>query len=185
MAKAKVQKTPVKQATFRSELDDHPVRNCMLVTVIAAGCVVAGFYMKNPLLMVLGLLPVALFEAYRTWGPFTKFASWLFLLTLIAESVLIVMKFNFDLVRFTGGVNRHFAGYNLQLTDIKAAIPLILALLSFILVLRTAGTYTKWLALVITAGCICIVLVLAPKQFPELVHWIVTGFKNFFHHFAK
>jgi hypothetical protein len=183
MAKKTVKKEAKKEVkqgpSFRHQLDDHPVRNCMIAMVIAAGCTVAGVYMKNPLYIALGLLPAAAFQAYRTWGPLTRFASFLFLVMLIAEAVLIVMGINFDLGKFAVTTSRHAAAYNLPLGDIKVVMPLVMALLSLILVIRTAGPYTKWLSLIIITGSIFLVYILCPHQFPSLVEWFSVRINKF------
>jgi hypothetical protein len=138
--------------------------------------------MKAPLVMVLGLLPAAAYETYRAWGPLTKFAAWLFLAVLAVEVILVFKKINIDLVRLSGPASGRIAGYNLPLTDIKVAGLLLLAVLSLILVIRTVGPYTKWLAADIVAGCLYAVYLLSPKHFGALIHWASHGVSNFVHH---
>ena len=61
------------------------------------------------------------------------------------------------------------AGYIVPLGDIKIAGPIVMAILSIILFVRTRGRYTKWLAAVIFITCFAIVYAINPEIFKNLL----------------
>ncbi|HRU39317.1 MAG TPA: hypothetical protein P5511_05525 [Candidatus Goldiibacteriota bacterium] len=157
--------------SIKREFDRSPVILCSVVTVIAVACAVAGLIMKKPVIIAAGLLPAAFYEAYRTWGIHTKTASIALLCVIVLEIILILFGINFDLARFLGTSSKYIAGHSLPLGDIKTVAPALVSVLAVILIIRTAGPYTKWLAAVLIAGCFCLVYALSPEQFPVLLKW--------------
>lgn len=152
---------------------------CTIVSILALIGIVVGILMSKPLIIVILLLPASAYEVYRTEGPSTIWASWLLLLILILEIIFIAANISFDLASFFGESEKVVAGYAVPLGDIKVVGPVIIAILSIILFIRTRGRYTKWLAVVIFITCFAIVYTLNPEIFKNLIGLAVDkGIKN-------
>lgn len=162
-----------KTKTKSSKKKSSPVFLCVLFTIIAAAGIAAAIVTKNPLYIIAGMLPAAVYEAFRTQGPFTIMASVGVLLLIAVEALLIVLNVNFDLVKFFGHSYSSFSGYSVPLGDIKIAIPLLTVVLALILVIRTAGPYTKWLSFIIIVSCFVLVYQISPSEFPKMMKWAV------------
>jgi len=146
---------------------------CTIVSILALIGIVIGIWLSKPLIIVIFLIPAAAYEVYRTEGPSTVWASWILLIVLILEIVLIVANINFDLASFFGESEKVVAGYTVPLGDIKIVGPIVIAILSIILFVRTRGRYTKWLAAVIFITCFVIVYVINPEIFKNLLGLVV------------
>jgi hypothetical protein len=142
---------------------------CTIVSILALIGIIIGIWLSKPLIIVIFLIPAAAYEVYRTEGPSTVWASWILLIVLILEIVLIVANINFDLASFFGESEKVVAGYTVPLGDIKIAGPIVMAILSIILFVRTRGRYTKWLAVVIFITCFAIVYAINPEIFKNLL----------------
>jgi len=142
---------------------------CTIISILALIGIVIGIWLSKPLMIVIFLIPAAAYEVYRTEGPSTVWASWILLIVLILEIVLIVANINFDLASFFGESEKVVAGYTVPLGDIKIAGPIVMAILSIILFVRTRGRYTKWLAVVIFITCFAIVYTINPEIFKNLL----------------
>ena len=142
---------------------------CTIVSILAIIGIVIGIWLSKPLIIVIFLIPAAVYEVYRTEGPSTVWASWILLIVLILEIVLIAANISFDLASFFGESEKVVAGYTVPLGDIKIVGPIVMAILSIILFVRTRGRYTKWLAVVIFITCFVIVYVINPEIFKNLL----------------
>jgi hypothetical protein len=142
---------------------------CTIVSILALIGIVIGIWLSKPLIIVIFLIPAAAYEVYRTEGPSTVWASWILLIVLILEIVLIAANISFDLASFFGESEKVVAGYTVPLGDIKIVGPIVMAILSIILFVRTRGRYTKWLAVVIFITCFVIVYVINPEIFKNLL----------------
>lgn len=142
---------------------------CTIVSILALIGIVIGIWLSKPLIIVIFLIPAAAYEVYRTEGPSTVWASWILLIVLILEIVLIAANISFDLASFFGESEKVVAGYTVPLGDIKIAGPIVMAILSIILFVRTRGRYTKWLAVVIFITCFAIVYAINPEIFKNLL----------------
>lgn len=142
---------------------------CTIVSILAIIGIVIGIWLSKPLIIVIFLIPAAAYEVYRTEGPSTVWASWILLIVLILEIVLIAANISFDLASFFGESEKVVAGYTVPLGDIKIVGPIVMAILSIILFVRTRGRYTKWLAVVIFITCFVIVYVINPEIFKNLL----------------
>ncbi|HEY4662620.1 MAG TPA: hypothetical protein VIH07_02960 [Candidatus Humimicrobiaceae bacterium] len=152
---------------------------CTIVSILALIGIVIGILISKPLIIVILLLPAAAYEVYRTEGPSTIWASWLLLIILIMEIIFIAANISFDLASFLGESEKVVAGYAVPLGDIKVVGPVIIAILSIILFIRTRGRYTKWLAVVIFITCFAIVYALNPEIFKNLIGLAVDkGIEN-------
>ncbi len=136
---------------------EHAALICLICTILTIAGVAAGWYWHKPLIAILALFPAAAYEAYRTEGVSTIWASWGMVVILVVEAVLIIGKININLAQFAA---KYIPG--LPAVDISLAGPVVMAYFAFILIKRTAGIYTKWLAAVILAGCIGLFFVLDP-----------------------
>lgn len=142
---------------------------CAIVSVIALIGIIIGILISKPIIIVILLLPAAVYEAYRTEGPSTKWASLVLVLLLILEIALIAANIDFDLATFFGASETTVVGYNIPLGDIKIVGPVVIGILSIILFTRTRGKYTKWLAVTIFITCFAIVYSLNPEIFGSLL----------------
>ncbi len=142
---------------------------CAILGVVALVGIVLGLLRSNPLITVLLLIPTAVYEVYRTEGESTRWASWVLLLVLVAEVFLIALCIQFDLAGFLGEEQRYVAGYEVPIGDVKVVGPAIMAVLSLILIARTRGRYTKWLAAIILVTSFAIVYTIDPTVFAR---WI-------------
>lgn len=130
---------------------------CFILTIITIAGVALGIWKKEPLALIIGVLPAVIYEVYRTEGFHTRLASWGILGLSVAEIVLIVKGINLDLVTYLP-----FLGFLGTGFDIKLAEPVIIAVLAVILLKQTAGIYTKWLAVVIAGFAVALFVLLAP-----------------------
>lgn len=146
---------------------------CIVLSIIAVIGIVLGFYLKNPLIPTILVLPAVAYEVYRTEGKSTRWSSIGILLLIIAELVLIFAKVNFDLAGYLGQGEKYVGGYLVPLGDIKVITPVIIAVLSIVLFFRTYGKYTKWLAVVIFASCFAIIYIINPSFFSQLIKVVV------------
>ena len=149
---------------------EHPALICFICTILTIAGIAAGWYWHKALVETIALLPAAAYEAYRTEGVSTIWASWGMLAILIAEAVLVIGNFNINIAKYAV---KYIPG--LPAVDIKLAGPVIMAYFCYILIKRTAGIYTKWLAVVMLIGCIVLVLVLDPAILGKLKG---TGLKD-------
>lgn len=169
-------KTNKKRASLKTLIENNPVQKCIIITLFAAVCIAAGFFLKNPVIMILGLLPASLYEAYRTWGISTKIASVLLFLLLVFELILLLFNINFDLAKIFGISKKYIYGYGEIFIDIKTLLPLVIIFLSTVLLVRTVGLYTKWLSLILIIGCFFVIYILYPAQFNKLLNYAVKIF---------
>jgi len=138
-----------------------PTRNaaliCGILTVIAALGAAASIYWTQPLAVIIAALPAAAYELYRTEGFSTRLASAGVLAVLVAEIVLVVGKIEINIARFVA----KYTG-SMPVVDAKLAGPVVIALLAIMLVRRTAGIYTKWLAVVLLGSAVALFYTLDP-----------------------
>jgi len=141
-------------------------RNAALICTIltAAAAIGAGLsiVMKNPLPLIILMLPAVGYEVYRTEGFYTKIASIAILAVLILEAAIVLGKFTIDLTAILGERFR-IGRYRIPLGDVKIVGPAVIMFLSFMLFRRAGGIYTKWLAVVILAGAAALIYVLNPE----------------------
>jgi len=142
---------------------------CIVVTILAAIGIIVGLLTLRPIITIIFLLPAVIYEVYRTEGKSTKLAAWVLLIVFIVEIILVAANISFNLATFFGETEKWIAGHRVPLGDIKVVGPVIMAILSIILFVRTRGRYTKWLAVIIFVTCFAIVYTLDPTVFSRLV----------------
>ena len=154
----------------------NPAAVCTIVTIIAVMGAFFSLQTKNPIWILIFLLPTVIYEVIRTKeGASTKFSSILLLIIIIFEILLILFNISFDLAGFLGAEEKYVAGYNIPLGDIKIFGPLLLAILSTILIFRTYGPYTKWLSIIIAIGALIAIYLINPQFFQQALKLIVNG----------
>ncbi len=141
---------------------EHATLICLICTILTLAGIAAGYYLHKPVITVIALLPAVIYEVYRTEGVSTIWASWGMLAVLIAECVLIIGNININIAKYA-------VKYipNLPAIDVRLGGPIVMAYFSYILIKRTAGIYTKWLAVVILIGCAGLFYVLDPSLFTK------------------
>lgn len=141
----------------------------IVVTVIAVIGLVLAFITGKVLWGIVLLLPTVAYEAYRTAGETTRWASWAMLILLVATVVLVVFGINYDLRALLGQQQTTVAGQVIPLGDVKMVMPALMGVCALILLIRTRGRYTKWLALVIFVAAVVIVYQIDPVAMRELL----------------
>ncbi len=144
---------------------------CIGLSLLALAGIILGIVFESPLIVAFALLPTVGYEIYRTEGRSTKTSSALLMVVLVAEIILIIFNIGFDLAEFFGVTEKYVAGYNVPLGDIKVVGPVVMAVLSVVLFVRTYGVYTRWLAVIIFITSFALVYVLDPGLFPELLRF--------------
>jgi hypothetical protein len=167
--------TTTDQNSNKPKIDSKysPTMICSALTVWAIIGGALTLVYKNALILALFLLPVVAYEIYRTKGKSTTFSSWMLLIILILEIILIIFGVSYDLGQYLGLNNVYVAGQNIPLGDIKILGPTLLAAFSAILFARTAGPYTKWLSVIIFVSAFVLVFTLNPEISKELLRGTV------------
>jgi hypothetical protein len=147
----------------------HASKICLATTVVMAVGALAGLATGKPMWMVAGLLPATIYEVYRAEGESTSWASWALLAVLILEGVFLWLGIDLNLADILGADSKTVAGYNVPLGQITVVGPLVMAVLSTILIVRTRGRYTRWLAAVILVGAVAMIYVLDPTIFGQVI----------------
>lgn len=161
--------TPVPAQEAKTNSKMSPVLICSILTVWMLVGIILGLIMHSVLLMAFFLIPVAVYEAYRTKGESTTFASWALLIVLILEIILILFGVSYDIGKYLDLQSAYMGGQYVPLGDIKILGPTLLAVLSLILLFRTAGPYTKWLSIIIIVSALVMVQIMNPEIFKELL----------------
>lgn len=155
----------------RPKLDEKisPVLVCTIMTIWMVIGALWGLSARSPLIIAIFLLPVVAYEIYRTRGQSTTMSSWFLAIILILEIIFIVFGISWDLGKYLNLEYSYIGGQYVPLGDIKVLSPVLLAVFSTILFLRTAGPYTKWLSVIIFASAFIIIYVMSPDMFRELL----------------
>lgn len=152
---------------------------CTAVSVLALIGIIWGLLAGSTLVIVILLIPTAIYEVYRTEGKSTKASSIILLILLIAQIFLILFNIDFNLAEFFGTTQQRVGGYLVPLGEISVVAPTLMAVLSVILFVRTRGKYTKWLAVTIFVTCFAIIYSVDPDVFTELFRYgIQEGLKR-------
>jgi hypothetical protein len=155
------------------ELVAKPTKNapkiCVAVIAFMVLGLLVGLLTDQPLWAILGLLPVTIYEVYRTEGASTSWASWVLLAALVLLGVLLVFGIDLDLADLLGRSSETVAGYEVPLGPITMVAPLLMAVLCLILIVRTRGRYTRILAVSILVGAGGLIFILDPTVLGTLV----------------
>ncbi len=142
---------------------------CLALTALAIIGAVLAFLLWNPLPLLILLLPTAIYEVYRTQGETTKWASWLLLLVVVAEVVLVIANVELDVAAYLEEETAYVAGHEVPMGDLRVVAPAAMAVLAVILLIRTRGVYTKWLAVIIFLAAFAAVYTLDASYFGRLL----------------
>lgn len=155
----------------RPKLDEKisPALVCTILTILMIVGIIWGFAAKSPLVITVFLLPVVVYEIYRTRGVSTTMSSWILGIVLVLEIIFIVFGVSWDLGSYLNLEYSYIGGQYVPLGDIKILAPILLAIFSTVLFLRTAGPYTKWLSVIIFASAFVTIYIMSPGMFRELL----------------
>jgi hypothetical protein len=157
-----------------------PVLICSILSVWMLIGIFLGVANKSVLLMAFFLLPVVAYEAYRTKGVSTMFASWALIVVLVLEIIFLIFGISYDLGQYLNMDSIYAAGQNVPLGDVKILGPTLMAVFSLILLFRTAGPYTKWLSVIIIITALVMVNQMNPEIFKTLLR---SGVERLFWYF--
>jgi len=147
----------------------YAVPICVTLTLLLFAGMIIGLIKSAPLIIILFLLPSVIYEAYRTEGKSTIWASWAMLAVILIEIVLVFFKIDFNLAAFLGSEGQYVAGYFVPFGDVRVLFPTIMGVLSIILFVRTAGIYTRWLSVLIIIGSLSIIYTIDAAIFKEIL----------------
>lgn len=142
---------------------------CAVLSAVALIGIIVGLLVKSPIVVLIGMAPSVAYEVYRTEGETTRWASWALAGVLLFEFVLIAFGISIDIGAFLGQSSQTVAGYSVPLGDLRIVGPAVIAICALILMTRTRGVYTKWLAFNIIVTALALTYVLDPGVFTELL----------------
>ncbi|MDP2300067.1 MAG: hypothetical protein U1E08_09715 [Coriobacteriia bacterium] len=147
----------------------HAALICAILSAVAVVGIIIGVLARSPLVVLIAMAPSVAYEVYRTEGETTRWASWALAGVLVLEFVLLVFNISFDVGAFLGQSTREVAGYSVPLGDLRIVGPAVIAVCALILIARTRGVYTKWLAVNIIVSALALTYVIDPTVFAELL----------------
>ncbi len=153
----------------RKEKTKFPIIACTVITIIALATLILGLLIKNPYVVIAGIIPAAIYEAWRTQGFFTKLQSVGILVLVILEILAIMRVFTFNLGQGIEDEEIYVGGFILLLGDIRFLIPAVMVILSLGLLWRTYGMYTKWLSVVLTASSVALLYIVNKKALISII----------------
>lgn len=141
----------------------------VFVILIAAAGLIIGYLRGQIVWGIILMLPLVGYEVYRTAGETTRWASWAMLVLLIGSIVLIWFDINLDLSKILGTDSTIVAGQTVPLGDVKVVMPTLLGVCALILLIRTRGRYTRFLAGAIFIAAVVIVYQIDPIAVRSLI----------------
>ena len=145
---------------------------CLALSVLAAVGIILGLVTEEVMYPIGFLVPTVGYEAYRTEGASTRWASWAMVGLIVALIVLVVAGVDYDLRELLGSDRTSVGGQDIPLGDIKVVFPAAIGILAVLLITRTRGVYTRWLAGIIFVTSAAIVYLTAPEALGDLVERI-------------
>lgn len=142
---------------------------CAVLSVVAVIGIIVGLLAKSPIVVLIAMAPSVVYEVYRTEGETTRWASWALAGVLVLEFILVAFSISFDAGALLGSATQEVAGYTIPLGDLRVVGPAVIAVCALILIARTRGVYTKWLAVNIILTALALTYVLDPGMFTELL----------------
>ena len=142
---------------------------CLALTVIAGIGIALGFATDEVMWPIVLLVPTVAYEAYRTEGPSTRWASWLMAVLLVALIVVVAFDIDYDVRELLGTGVTYVGGEDVPLGDLKMVFPAAMAILAALLWSRTRGIYTRWLAAIIFVTAAVIIYLRAPAELTRLI----------------
>lgn len=151
-------KEAVKPKTRKGGGFTTPTNICIFCSLFALSFIFLSFGLNNPYLILIGYFPAVVYEAIRTAGPYTKFASVGMVFLTILEALALKGIIKFNLATFLDQETAYVKGYWLPLGSVTFVFPLLIIVLSILLFQRTAGRYTKWLSIIILISSVALLL---------------------------
>jgi hypothetical protein len=158
--------------------NEHPDRKkfspfsiCLIMTAAAALGIFAGWSFKLPLIIILGALPAALYELFRTSGLFTKAAAMLLLGALLITAYLLISGSGVQLKDFINTDGTLLENIKTDRLDLKTLLMSFAAVLSVFLFLKTMGIYTKWLSIVLLVCSFAVIYISNSRLFSQLIDY--------------
>lgn len=142
---------------------------CAILSGIALVGIIIGLVAESPIVVLLAMAPSVVYEVYRTEGETTRWASWALAVVLVVEFILIVFNISIDVGGFLGSSTQEVAGYQIPLGDLRVVGPALIAVCALILIVRTRGVYTRWLAVNIIVCALALAYTLDTGVFTELL----------------
>ena len=163
----KPEPTPPQQNRFKEGKTATLI--CTIITILALLTLILGFLWKNPYLIIAGIFPAAIYEAWRTEGFFTKIASVGIVILVILEILAILGIFQINLAQIFQQEGAYLQGYYLPLGDVRFVFPAIVVILALVLLFRTYGKYTKWLSVVILINSVGLLYLVNKQVLVEII----------------
>src|SRR4030042_3895190 len=157
----------------QKEKGKFPIIACTVITIFALGTLILGLILKNPYWVIAGIVPAAIYEAWRTQGFFTKLQSVGILVLVVLEILAIMRVIKLNLGQGLEDQEIWVGGFTVLLGDIRFLIPAVMVVLSLGLLWRTYGMYTKWLSVVLTANSVALLYLVNKKD-------LISIIQNFF-----
>ncbi len=148
---------------------------CTAITIVAGLGILVGLVTGNVLWPLILLFPAVAYQAYRTEGESTRWASWMLVVLLVTTVVLILWGVEYDLRQLLGQEEAYVAGRVVPLGDVKMVMPAVMSICAVILLVRTRGRYTRWLAVVIFVASLFIVYSIDPEAIGTLIEVAVRS----------
>lgn len=142
---------------------------CAILSAVVVLGVIIGMIAKSPMVVIVAVAPSVIYEVYRTEGESTRWASWSLLGVLILEAVFVLFGVDFDVAEFVGSSEETVAGYSVPLGDVRIVGPAFMGVCALVLLARTRGRYTKWLAVNILIGMFGLAYALDSAALQDLV----------------
>lgn len=136
---------------------------CIGLSVLALVGIVVGFATDEPLYPIGFLVPTVGYEAYRTEGKSTRWASWMLVVLLVSVVITRLFELEFDLRELVGADIVRVGEQNVPLGDLSVVLPALMVVLAAVLWTRTRGVYTRWLAAIIFVTSVIVVHLAAPE----------------------
>ena len=147
----------------------HATQICIALTVLAGIGIALGFATEEVMYPIGFLVPTVAYEAYRTEGRSTRWASWTLAVLVVALVVVAAAGSEYDLRELFGSEVTYVGGESIPLGDVKVVFPAAMAILSVVLWARTRGIYTRWLAAIIFVTAAVVVHLTAPEALGDLL----------------
>jgi hypothetical protein len=127
--------------------------------------------MSNALVVLTALLPTALYEACRIDGKYKRWLAIAVLALLVLEIVFIMANVKLDLAAGIGLTEKYRLGVEIPLADIKIIGPIIMAVLSMVLFIRTSESYSRWLSAVVLVATVAAMYILDPTIYSRMLRF--------------
>jgi len=142
---------------------------CVGISIFTIITLILGLLFKNPYFLIAGIVPAAIYEAWRTEGYYTKGSSIAIAILVVLEILAILEIIKINLAQILGQDQAYYGGYIFPLGDIKFVFPIVAVILSILLIYRTYGKYTKWLAVLLLITSVALLYLVNKGALLELI----------------